>query len=207
MPNTAGRVWEDLLAGNARFSSGAPEHPNQSGEYRNQLSNAQFPRTALLGCSDSRLSAEIIFDQGLGDMFAVRNAGQVVNDSAVGSLEYAVEVLGTNLIVVLGHDKCGAIRAAIDSIGPDAQPLPPRIWIQVAPIVTSVREIKAVMPDSDFPPAPAVMHRHIESSVNELLNRSELIAAAVASGRVAIVGASYEIATGIVTPEFSVGDL
>ena len=93
----------------------------------------------LFGCSDSRLAAEIIFDKGLGDLFVVRNAGQVISDSVVGSLEYAVAVLNVPLIIVLGHDECGAVGAAIDSTQPDAAPLPPHIASLIAPIIPAVR--------------------------------------------------------------------
>ena len=129
MPHTKtpAKAWQEMLRGNERFVDGEPRHPRQDVERRTELAQAQFPDAALFGCSDSRLAAEIIFDKGLGDLFVVRNAGQVVGDSIVGSLEYAVAVLGVPLIVVLGHDECGAVRAAIDSQGPDAPALPPHI--------------------------------------------------------------------------------
>ena len=93
-----------MLEGNRRFVAGEPRHPRQDAERRHELAHAQRPTAALFGCSDSRLAAEIIFDEGLGDLFVIRNAGQVVSDSVVGSLEYAVAVLNVPLIVVLGHD-------------------------------------------------------------------------------------------------------
>jgi len=112
---TPARVWEEMRLGNARFVAGEPNHPRQDVERRHELQVAQKPRAVLFGCSDSRLAAEIIFDQGLGDLFVIRNAGQVVSDSAIGSIEYAVAALDVSLIVVLAHDQCGAVRAAIDS--------------------------------------------------------------------------------------------
>ena len=98
-----------MLRGNARFVAGDPQHPRQDVERREALLERQAPHAALFGCSDSRLAAEIIFDKGLGDLFVVRNAGQVISDSVLGSLEYAVAVLNVPLIVVLGHDECGAV--------------------------------------------------------------------------------------------------
>ena len=113
-PETPAEVWRELRAGNQRFISGTPLHPHQDVDRRRELAGVQKPLVAIFGCSDSRLSAEIIFDIGLGDAFVVRNAGQVVSESALGSLEYAVGVLGVPLILVLGHDQCGAVRAAIE---------------------------------------------------------------------------------------------
>ncbi|MET0303520.1 MAG: carbonic anhydrase, partial [Microbacteriaceae bacterium] len=103
-----------MVRGNDRFVAGEPRHPRQDVERRTATAQLQTPHAALFGCSDSRLAAEIIFDKGLGDLFVVRNAGQVISDSVVGSLEYAVAVLNVPLILVLGHDECGAVKAAID---------------------------------------------------------------------------------------------
>ncbi|MZD06561.1 carbonic anhydrase, partial [Streptomyces sp. SID5785] len=106
-----------LLAGNRRFVAGTPEHPNQDAARRAQIAPLQNPFAVLFGCSDSRLAAEIIFDRGLGDLFVVRTAGHVQGPEVLGSVEYGVSVLGTPLVVVLGHDACGAVaatRAAVD---------------------------------------------------------------------------------------------
>jgi carbonic anhydrase len=102
---------EMLLAGNQRFVSGAPEHPNQDAVRRAETALAQRPFAVLFGCSDSRLAAEIIFDRGLGDLFVVRTAGHVTGPEVLGSIEYGVSVLGCPLVVVLGHDSCGAVAA------------------------------------------------------------------------------------------------
>src|SRR5688500_9364598 len=110
---TPAAVWQEMVRGNDRFVAGAPLHPRQDVERREELAFAQSPSAALFGCSDSRLAAEIIFDKGIGDLFVVRNAGQIISDSVLGSLEYAVSVLKVPLIVVLGHDECGAVLAAI----------------------------------------------------------------------------------------------
>jgi carbonic anhydrase len=101
---TPAQVWREMQRGNARFVAGNPQHPRQDVDRRAELAAHQAPHAALFGCSDSRLAAEIIFDKGLGDLFVVRNAGQVISDSVIGSLEYAVAVLSVPLIVVLGHD-------------------------------------------------------------------------------------------------------
>lgn len=201
---TPREVWDEMQHGNQRFVAGAPQHPRQDVEHRHELASGQTPRAALFGCADSRLAAEIIFDEGLGDLFVVRNAGQVMSDSVVGSLEYAVAVLDVALIVVLGHDACGAVRAAIDSTGADAPDLPPQIWRQIAPIVPAVRR---VLRASDGPVDPEQVGReHLRDTVTELLHSSELISDAVASGKVAIVGANYRLDEGQVVPDVIVGD-
>jgi carbonic anhydrase len=203
------KAWQEMQRGNARFVAGEPRHPRQDVDTRHELAGGQRPRAALFGCADSRLAAEIIFDKGLGDLFVVRNAGQVVSESVVGSLEYAVAVLEVPLIVVLGHDACGAVRAAIDSTDPDADPLPPHIWRLISPIVPAVRRVqRASAVDGVFPDridAEEVGREHLRDTVGELLHSSELISQAVADGRLAIVGANYRLSEGTAVPDVIVG--
>ncbi len=163
---------------------------------------------ALFGCSDSRLAAEIIFDKGLGDLFVVRNAGQVISDSVLGSLEYAVAVLNVPLILVLGHDRCGAVRAAIDSQGADAAALPPHINTIIEKIVPAVRRVGGPTTgplDTDDIDASAVGREHLRDTVAELVQRSEMISAAIAEGTLAIVGANYRLLEGRADPDIVVG--
>lgn len=206
---TPAKAWREMQRGNARFVAGEPHHPRQDVDRRHDLASGQRPRAALFGCSDSRLAAEIIFDKGLGDLFVVRNAGQVISDSVIGSLEYAVAVLEVPLIVVLGHDECGAVRAAIDSTDPDAAPLPPHIWRLISPIVPAVRRVqraaKAHGAPTDRIDAEEVGREHLRDTVGELLHSSELISDAVAEGRLAIVGANYRLAEGAAVPDVVVG--
>lgn len=203
------KAWQEMKRGNARFVAGEPRHPRQDVERRAELAGGQRPRAALFGCSDSRLSAEIIFDKGLGDLFVVRNAGQVISDSVVGSLEYAVAVLEVPLIVVLGHDACGAVNAAIDSVAIDAPALPPHIWRQIAPIVPAVRRVqRATSTDSGNTAGidpDQVGREHLRDTVADLLHSSELISDAVAEGRLAIVGANYRLAEGTAVPDIILG--
>ena len=109
---TASGVWSRMLAGNRRFAEGKPEHPNRGAEAREALVDTHAPEAAILSCSDARVSPDIIFDAGIGDLFTVRTAGQVIDDAVIASLEYAVDVLGVRLLVVLGHQNCGAIKQA-----------------------------------------------------------------------------------------------
>ena len=204
---TPAKVWHEMVRGNARFVEGEPRHPRQDVERRNEVAGAQTPRAALFGCSDSRLAAEIIFDKGLGDLFVVRNAGQVISESVVGSLEYAVAVLHVSLIVVLGHDECGAVGAAIASQGPDAVPLPPHITRLIEPIIPAVRRVVGGEGAVDVADVDAelVGREHLRDTVAELLEKSELIGEAIAAGELAIVGANYRLAQGSVVPDVIVG--
>lgn len=207
MPTTRpAKVWTAMLDGNARFVAGEPQHPHQDVERRELVAEGQEPTAAIFGCADSRLSAEIIFDMGLGDAFVVRNAGQVVSGSALGSLEYAVAVLHVPLILVLGHDSCGAVAAAIGSQAEDAEPLPPHIANLIAPIIPAVRR---VVGDGTVDPATVdaseVGREHLRDTVAELLSQSEIISSAVAENTLAVVGANYRLAEGRVVPDVVVG--
>src|SRR5262245_33467626 len=115
-PSTPTEALHELLAGNDRFVTGTRVHPHQDAERRTAVAEAQQPFAVVFGCSDSRLAAEIIFDRGLGDLFVVRTAGHVVGPEVTASIAYGVLVLGAPLLIVLGHDSCGAVRAAYDAV-------------------------------------------------------------------------------------------
>jgi carbonic anhydrase len=205
-----GDAWAEMLDGNARFIAGTPAHPHQDVERRAELAGGQYPRAALFGCSDSRLAAEIIFDQGLGDLFVIRNAGQVSSDSVLGSLEYAVAVLKVPLIVVLGHDSCGAVRASIDAQGPESASLPAHVRGIVQQIAPAVRRVAMEAGISDHPQdadAEAVGREHLRDTITDILTGSELISEAVAAGTLAIVGANYTLGDGRAQPDVVVGAL
>jgi carbonic anhydrase len=201
---TPAQAWQELAEGNARFLADEPLHPRQDAERRTMLAAAQVPKATFLGCSDSRLAAEIIFDQGLGDLFVVRNAGQVVSMEAVGSLEYAVAVLGVPLVVVLAHDGCGAVRAAIDDAAPDGSPLPPLISRLVSSIRPAVDLVRTAHPGAEVD-AEEVGRAHLEGTVAALLEASEIVSAGVADGSVAVVGARYRLTEGRVERLLTVG--
>jgi len=110
------QALQALQAGNRRFALGAGIHPNQTLNRRDEIVPAQQPFAVVIGCSDSRVPPEIIFDCGLGDLFVVRSAGHVLDDATVGSVQYAVEILGVKLILVLGHSDCGAVKAAVEGV-------------------------------------------------------------------------------------------
>ncbi|NNC11249.1 carbonic anhydrase [Planctomonas sp. JC2975] len=208
MTNTSpARAWSQLQAGNARFIAGQPLHPRQDAERRAETLGSQAPVATIFGCSDSRLAAEIIFDLGLGDAFVVRNAGQVISESVLGSVEYAVAVLHVPLLVVMSHDSCGAVRAAIDSAAPGSDRLPPHIADLIAPIVPAVRRVAGEVTDPAAVDSSEVAREHVKDTVSELLRRSELIAQAVADRELAIVGANYRLSDGTVTSHLVVGEV
>lgn len=204
---TPAKAWREMVRGNGRFIAGEPRHPRQDVDRRGELIGKQFPHAALFGCSDSRLAAEIIFDKGLGDLFVVRNAGQVNSDSVIGSLEYAVEILGVPLIVVLGHDECGAVAAAIECQDEDAPAIPPHIRNLIDPITDAVRRVRGRHPGTDPLDAIEVGREHLRDTVAGLVAGSELISEAVAAGTLAIVGANYRLLEGLAVPDVIVGDV
>ncbi|MFB6837614.1 carbonic anhydrase [Streptomyces sp. NPDC056361] len=192
MPRTSPAVALDaLVAGNKRFVSGIPEHPNQDAARRSELAPGQDPFAVILGCSDSRLAAEIIFDQGLGDLFVVRTAGHVVGAEVLGSVEYATNVLGARLVVVLGHDSCGAVAAARTAVehGSTAGGFIRDVVERVTPSVLAARAA-GLTADSEF------VDEHIRHTVDLLLDRSRLLSQQVEAGEVAVVGLGYALAEG-----------
>jgi carbonic anhydrase len=205
------QAWNEMRRGNERFVAGKPRHPRQDVERRAELAGAQAPHAALFGCSDSRLAAEIIFDRGLGDLFVIRNAGQIISSSVLGSLEYAVAVLNVPLIVVLGHDECGAVRAAIDSQSADAPLLPVHIDHLIQKIVPAVRRVSGVRDagpvDTQAVDASLVGREHLRDTIAEMLESSELISDAVAAGTLAIVGANYRLREGRAESDIVVGSI
>jgi len=208
-PRNPREAWALMSAGNERFVNGAPSHPNQDVTRRGSVADGQTPYAALFGCSDSRLGAEIIFDVGLGELFVVRNAGQTISQSVVGSLEYAVAALNVRLILVLAHDKCGAVQAAVDSRRPDAVMLPVNIKALTDTIQPAIDRVllNNATTEVDEINIDEVGEEHLRDTIAELLGTSELIAEAIAAGNVAIVGANYNLREGHVIPSVVLGDI
>lgn len=208
-PRTPRDAWKLMRDGNERFVSGTPAHPNQDMDHRDSVADGQTPYAALFGCSDSRLGAEIIFDVGLGDLFVVRNAGQTISQSVVGSLEYAVDTLKVHLILVLAHDGCGAVKIALDSRRDDAAMLPVNIKALTDTIQPAIDRVllNHATADVDDINIDEVGEEHLRDTIAELLGTSELIAEAVAVGDVAIVGATYNLREGHVIPSVVIGDI
>ncbi|MET9469893.1 carbonic anhydrase [Streptomyces sp. NPDC006544] len=180
-----------LMAGNQRFVSGTPEHPNQDATRRTETAPSQQPFAVLFGCSDSRLAAEIIFDRGLGDLFVVRTAGHVAGTEVLGSIEFGVSVLNAPLVVVLGHDSCGAVAAACSALE-DGQTPGGFVRDVVERVTPSVLAARAAGRET----AEEILAEHIEHTLDLLLERSRVLAERVADGRLAVVGLSYRLADG-----------
>ncbi|QLY28803.1 carbonic anhydrase [Nocardia huaxiensis] len=184
-------AWKSLREGNERFVNGELLHPGQGAADRAKLASGQNPSAILFGCGDSRVAAEIIFDRGLGDMFVVRTAGHVVDSSVLGSIEYGVQVLNVPLIVVLGHDSCGAVRATIDALDTGAVPggfirsvverVTPSVLLGRREGLTTVDELEA---------------RHVEETARQLMQRSTTISQRVMTGECAIACVTYNLADG-----------
>ncbi len=202
-PQTGKDAWKLLLDGNQNFVHGTPAHPRQDADVRRAIANKQTPFAALFGCSDSRLAAEMIFDVGLGDLFVVRNAGQVIAETILGSLEFAVEVLKVPLILVLGHDECGAVRATMDAAAGKLQVEGEFIHKLVDRIMPTVERSHAAGDTS----IDDITARHVADTIEELLESSNVISNAVKTGKLAVVGANYKLELGDIHMVVSHGDL
>ncbi|WP_318011441.1 carbonic anhydrase [Actinotalea sp. M2MS4P-6] len=196
-------AWSALLAGNDRFVRGEMEHPSQDVDRRGMLAAAQTPFAVLFGCSDSRVAAEIVFDRGLGDLFVVRTAGHVVDTTVLGSIEYGVQVLGAPLVVVLGHDSCGAVAAAAEALTTGVMPsgFVRAVVDRVIPSIVDLPSADEVRADGEprrvVVPSPEALGReHLTHTVDMLLSYSRTLAEAVDAGRCAVVGVEYTLAEG-----------
>ena len=184
------KALQKLMDGNNRYVSAQTSHPNQTPARRTEITGGQHPFAIIVGCSDSRVPPEIIFDQGLGDLFVVRLAGHVLSDEALGSIEYALEHLGTRLIMVLGHDNCGAVTAAVK--GGD---IPGHIGSIVKAIAPAVKKAKNQPGDL----LENAIRENVAMVVDQLRSSSPLLAHLVKDGILKIIGAYYRLDDGKVT--------
>ena len=201
---TPAQAWQRVLAGNARFVAGEPFGGDTSPRRRSELRGGQAPSALVFGCSDSRVAAEIVFDQGLGELFVVRTAGHVTDSGVLGSIEYGVAVLGIPLVVVLGHEGCGAVGATLDVL--DGGEVPGGyvrdVVERVTPSVLSARRRHGGSAD----PAQ-VLVEHVLQGVDQLVRRSVVLAEAVAAGRCAVVGVVYALEEGTARVVEVLGDV
>lgn len=192
MPNSNPiSAWKALKQGNERFVGGQSLHPSQGIADRTKLINEQHPTAVLFGCGDSRVAAEIIFDQGLGDMFVVRTAGHVIDSSVLGSIEYAVDILDVPLIVVLGHDSCGAVSATLKAL--DEGEVPGGF---IRSIVERVTPSILMGRNEGLSTVDELEGRHVVETGRLLMERSRIIAERVENGTCAIVGVTYTLSDG-----------
>ena len=201
-----------LKEGNGRYTNGNPQHPRQSSEERTymatnsyenlgmtaaeaakrraELTKSQHPFAIVLGCADSRVPPEIAFDQGLGDLFVVREAGNVIDDHSLGSIEYAVDHLAVRLIVVLGHQRCGAVKAAKDTIAANGK-APGHIQSLVTAIEPAV---EATLKDD----LEVTVKANVKNVVQALRSSTPVLKAKIDAGELQVVGAYYSLDTGMV---------
>ncbi len=176
-----------LKEGNQRFVSGAMTHPDQTAARRAELGQAQHPFAVIIACADSRVAPELVFDQGLGDLFVIRNAGNLLDDHVLGSIEYAVEHLHTSLVVVLGHSKCGAVTAAV--AGGEAPAHLRSIVESLAPAVTMARK----KPGDTVENAVRI---NAKLSAAALANSEPILSEEARSGKLKVIAARYDIDSG-----------
>ena len=184
-----------LKEGNARFVNNVNTHRNLL-EQVNETKSGQFPFAAILSCIDSRTSAELIFDQGLGDVFSIRIAGNILNDDILGSMEFACKIAGSKLIVVLGHTKCGAIEGACDNIELGHITT---LLSKVKPAIEIEKETSADRNSGNKEFVKNVTINNVTLTVQQVKERSPMLQEMEQSGKIKIIGGLYDLDTGIVT--------
>jgi len=213
---TPRKALEFLQEGNSRFIKNLKTNRNLLQQV-NDTMDGQWPFATILSCIDSRTSAELIFDQGLGDVFSVRIAGNIVNTDILGSMEFACKVAGSKLIVVLGHSKCGAIKGACDHVEMGNLT---ELLSKIQPAVYQEKTTKEDRTSNNGPFVENVAKINVKRSVKSIIERSFILEQMVENGEIGIVGAMHNIETGKVTfytdvmyirddknPKFSIADL
>ncbi len=180
-----------LKEGNGRYTSGNLQHPAQTTERRTELAKSQHPFAVILSCSDSRVPPEIVFDQGLGDLFVVRVAGNVIDDESLGSIEYAVDHLGVRLILVLGHQSCGAVKAAKETIA--AKGKAPG---HIQSLVTAIKPAVEATVNGDL---DATIKANVKHVADALRSSTPILKGKVDSGEMKVIGGYYNLDTGAVS--------
>jgi carbonic anhydrase len=202
-----------LMAGNRAFSAGQASRPRQAQQRRLDVAVGQTPFAAILGCSDSRVPPELVFDQGLGDLYVVRVAGNIADRLAIASLELAVEDLGVRLILVLGHDACAAVTRTIELLGLSAQQPQTGMWTwqhdwgsgPARPVGHLSELAAAIKPSVDEAHhrgrdrVDAAIDANIRRVVEQLKTSQPILASRVANAGLRVVGARYHLASGVVT--------
>jgi carbonic anhydrase len=187
---TSAAALQHLRDGNARYVAGKPLRLDHSAR-REKVAPAQMPFAIVLGCADSRVPPEILFDQSLGDIFTIRVAGNIADDLAIGSMEYTVAHFATPLIVVLGHERCGAVAATVEAVAKGEIPPP-----HIASLVDAIRPAVTASQGMTGDAVENAIATHIAQTVAALKAAGPVLAPAVASGKLQIVGAEYHLASG-----------
>jgi carbonic anhydrase len=197
---SAREALERLREGNRRFVADVRSHDTSASRtHRSELAAGQEPFAIILGCSDSRVPAEIVFDQGLGDLFVIRIAGNIVAPSGIGSVEFAASRFGTRLVVVLGHSRCGAILATLEELRRPTENQSRNLRSIVDRVRPSVEGLLAADPRPDLDAVvKEAVRANIRASVRNLRKGSEILEQLVQDGSLTIVGAEYSLETGVV---------
>lgn len=192
---TPQQAWDLMQQGNERFMAQQADHPRQDGERRGLGEHGQNPHAVVLACSDSRVPVEIVFDQGLGDVFVIRTAGEITDLSVLASLEFAVDSLGVPLVVVLGHEKCGAVAAAETALDKGVMPSGfQRVLVEkVTPSLLSAKA-EGLSGIENFE------RNHVKEIANHIVDRSPEIRERLNDGRCAVVGLRYRLSDGKAEP-------
>ena len=184
---TADEALAQLKAGNERFVMGKVIHPNEGAARRAEVAKGQKPFAIIVGCSDSRVGPEVVFDQGLGDLFVIRTAGNVVDDVALGSIEYAADHFGVPVILVLGHTRCGAVIAAV--AGGKAHGHVGSVVEKIKPAVDETKGKKGDAVDN-------AVRANVRDVVHQLRSAGPILSGLVKAGKIRVVGACYDLDTG-----------
>lgn len=187
-----------LREGNRRFAAGYREDGISSRARRRELVAGQKPVAIILGCSDSRVPAEIVFDQGLGDLFVIRVAGNIVAPSQIGSVEFAAEQFGTRLVVVLGHSNCGAVLATLEELERPTENRSPNLRSIVDFIRPSVEELLLTRGGSPSALVEKAVRENIRASADHLRHGSRILEDLIANDGLVVIGAEYSLETGLV---------
>jgi len=183
---SADAVLAQLIEGNQRYVKGRLSHPNQTLDRIHEVAKEQHPIAVILGCADSRVPPEILFDQGIGNLFVIREAGNIVDDAVLASMEYAIEHLGVSLIIVLGHERCGAVEAALHGTYHG------HIGTLIDAISPAVERVKGKQGDL----TDLVVRANVENVVNRLIHAKPILDKKITEGKLKVVGGYYDLDTG-----------
>jgi carbonic anhydrase len=188
---SADQALRRLLDGNERFVAHQERNPDRGPEVRLQVAKEQHPFAVIIGCADSRVPPEILFDEGLGDLFVIRNAGNIVDLMALASVEYGVAHLGTPLVLVLGHERCGVITAAV-AVAREGQEVQGHLWS----LIDAVRPALEKAGNARGDVVDKAVRAHVQIQVERLRRADPVVSRAVKTGAVRVVGARYDIDRG-----------
>jgi len=191
-PPSASEVIALLTKGNTRFAAGKPEYPHEGAARRAETAQGQHPLATIISCSDSRVPPEIVFDEGIGDLFIIRVIGNIGSVDETGSAEYGVEHLGTPLLLVLGHTKCGAVTAAVNHEKVHGSILP--LLSHIHPSVRTARHEHPGLNGDQL--IEEAIKTNVFHSIQELFARSRIIRERIHAGKLKVVGAIYDISSG-----------